>query len=416
MVLNVNGVNITDSGQTDIPRGSTFKTFPLDTDTSISDTFNLLLLSNSPASAEVPNFNYAQTLRGMIAAGNVVKDNGQMSCVFLWHEFFKFFDKIRRKTNGAMLIPFAMGIGDGEAGFNINSKFAASYETDNILDQNGTPLTDQPTEKIREKYQYNSNRRFNPNFASTEDGRKNKELNIVDEENGESVQNIPLYRYFVPRVNKDPTKFKSSPFEKRIDPSRSFESYNFGQNLFWIMDSGYLANPTTQIKELDTAATAAATTGHGYRNKFASYFNSLYPFCKTQVFDRMTRRTNWVKTFQDSEFVATFEMGDGGFRQSRPLKDDKPVDLKITSIIGSDPQVQSKNFVYYVGQGQLQTKLKDDDWWETEEHRCLAADEAESKDLFEFDTDKHIYSRQFNNTSTPSTDKASTNPGEQNVF
>ena len=49
------------------------------------------------------------------------------NCLFMWHLFFEGLDNFRKKTSNGHLLPFAIAPGDGEAGFNIRSKYSKAH-------------------------------------------------------------------------------------------------------------------------------------------------------------------------------------------------------------------------------------------------------------------------------------------------
>jgi len=104
------------------------------------------------------------------------------------------------------------------------------------------------------------------------------------------------------------------------------------------MDSGYGTSATGRQLDWLKSQLAAKT----YSRKFALYNRSIYPYCKpTTPFDFKKMAEDWTPVFQDNKFTAAFEMGDGGFRVSKALKDGKVV-----------PDF-TEGSVFYLGQGQL---------------------------------------------------------------
>lgn len=132
LVLNVNGKNITEITQSPFSNGSVFKTSPDDTKNLERDPLELMIGSNFPSELVLPDKYYTQTIDAMVTGGNAIKDGGEMSCLFLWTEFLKFLDLMRSKTHHERLIPFAIGVSDGESGYNINSKFAMGSEDEAV--------------------------------------------------------------------------------------------------------------------------------------------------------------------------------------------------------------------------------------------------------------------------------------------
>jgi len=167
LILNVNGVNVTELADNKGPfsQGSTFKTFPANSDDIKKDPVELMMVGNMPSDGKLPDKYYTQTIDALLSGGNAIKDGGEMSCLFLWSEFFKVMNVLRTKSHNERLIPFAMGAADGELGFNINSRFAAEGP------------------EPRKTMIYNSNQIFGKKTAETL---------------GSNFQKIPLYRFFFP--------------------------------------------------------------------------------------------------------------------------------------------------------------------------------------------------------------------------
>ena len=233
LILNVNGHNITETQKGAFSQGSVFKTLPIDSTKIDKDplgifhffhffiiTKELLITGNLPSDGKFPDKHYTQTIDAMLTGGNAVKDGGEMACMYLWSEFFNFMQTLRKKSHEERLIPFALGVADGELGFNIDSDFAANGDA------------------VRKKnIVYRSNQIFGKETALTL---------------GKNFQKIPLYRYFVPLLTSNKADVKKNPFRTTLNPANTFSGYNLSENFFAIMDSGYGSEGTgSQLKWLE---------------------------------------------------------------------------------------------------------------------------------------------------------------------
>jgi len=243
-------------------QGSIFKTFPIDSSKIVSDPLELMIAGNLPSDGEMPDKYYTQTIDAMLTGGNAIKDGGEMSCLFLWSEFFKTLGILRKKSHTERLIPFALGVADGELGYNINSQFAAEGP------------------KPRKQNTYRSNKIY---------GKKTKETL------GDNFTKIPLYRYFFPLLTSNYDDAKKSPFRTNLNPENTFSGYNLSGNFFAIMDSGYGATSTGPQLEWLKKELSQQT----YKKKFAIYNRSLYPYCDPSTpFDYVKRAEEWTPVFE----------------------------------------------------------------------------------------------------------------------
>jgi len=161
------------------------------------------------------------------------------------------------------------------------------------------------------------------------------------------IDNTPLYRYFVPVLSQDRSKIKTKPFDVEMAKDRyTFTFHDIGGNLFALLDSGYKAvieKDSYQMQQL-----AAVAKSQKWLKKFAVYNRSIYPYCNPfseflipQGPDAFKKRKALSEVLEQNEFSVAFEMGDGGFRVSKPLKADAAV------------AKNTPGAVTYIGQGQL---------------------------------------------------------------
>lgn len=264
-----------------------------------------------------------------------------MSCMFLWIEFFKWINDIRRVSHDEKIVPFAMTTGDGEIGYNIDSRFAAPDAADANQDPNASLI------KEENRMVYRSNHLWNMY------PKDNKVRNAKDQRNQDKAafkfdsDNTPLYRYFVPVLAPDRNRMRTKPFDVEMVKDRyTFTFHDIGGNLFALLDSGYKAvmeKDSYQMQQL-----AAVAKSQTWLKKFAVYNRSIYPYCNpfseyliATGAEAFKKRKALSEVLEQNEFSVAFEMGDGGFRVSKPLKADAAV------------AKNTPGAVTYIGQGQL---------------------------------------------------------------
>jgi len=263
-----------------------------------------MIASNFPSMLTLPDRYYTQTVDALVTGGNAVKDGGEMSCLFLWTEFLKFLDNMRSKTHHERLIPFAVGVSDGESGYNINSEFAFGSESQAVY-------------------------------------RSAKVFGNTEKEMGPDYNKVQLYRYIFPLLQRDPAAAKKSVFIKKIDPDQTFTSFDIGNNYIALLDNGYGGKPDGKQTQMMTEDMIVTATGvpKVWNKKMAVYNRSLFPYCKQSTpYDLVKARAAWTGIFDKEKFDVAFEMGDGGMRVS-------------DAIAGG--VVVAKGGTTYIGQGNL---------------------------------------------------------------
>lgn len=262
-----------------------------------------MIASNFPSQITLPDRYYTQNVDAVITGGNAVKDGGEMSCLFLWTEFLAFLDNMRSKTHHERLIPFAIGVSDGESGYNIDSKFAFGSTTDVAV--------------------YSSAKVFGN--TATEMGKKFNE--------------VQLYRYIFPLLERDAalvTK-KKSVFIKEINADQTYTSFDIGNNYLAVMDNGYGGKPDGKQTQMITEdmIDPVTKTAKFWNKKIAVYNRSLFPYCKQDTpYDLTKARAAWTGVFDTNKFDVAFEMGDGGMRVSNPVSGGATVTTGGTTYIG----------------------------------------------------------------------------------
>lgn len=264
-----------------------------------------------------------------------------MSCMFLWIEFFKWVNDIRRVSHDEKIVPFAMTTGDGEIGYNIDSRFAAPDAATSNQDPNGSLILEENRMVYRSNHLYDMYPKDNTVRTAKEQKKQENAKFKFDSDN------TPLYRYFVPVLAPDRSRMKTKPFDVEMAKDRyTFTFHDIGGNLFALLDSGYKAvmeKDSYQMQQL-----AAVAKSQKWLKKFAVYNRSIYPYCNpfseylvATGAEAFKKRKALSEVLEQNEFSVAFEMGDGGFRVSKPLKADAAV------------AKNTPGAVTYIGQGQL---------------------------------------------------------------
>jgi hypothetical protein len=222
-----------------------------------------------------------------------------------------------------------MTAADGEMGYNIDSRFAA-------------PSQGEFEEENRIRYRSNVVYKMYPkdNVPADKDVEAKKTTKFDHD-------NTPLFRYFVPILNADKKLAHKKPFDVEMTKDKyTYTFHDLGGNLFALLDSGYKA--VMEDKSPQMEAVAAAANSKQWLRKIAVYNRSIYPYCNpfseyltTSGPNAFSKRKALSSTLEGNGFSFAFEMGDGGFRVSKPLKNDAAV---APGTAGA---------VTYIGQGQL---------------------------------------------------------------
>lgn len=181
-------MNITEVNTSPFSKGSIFRTFPEKSQNLKDGNIEIMVASNMPSDAGINEKYFTQSVSALFTGGNAIKDGGEMSCMFLWIEFFKWLNQLRRASHDEKIVPFAIGVADGEIGYNIDARFSP--------DEQGAISEDN-------KMLYRSNNLFS--MYPKDNVKSPDEKTELAKKLKFDSDNTPLFRYFVPVLNPDIT-------------------------------------------------------------------------------------------------------------------------------------------------------------------------------------------------------------------